>query len=203
LVASALGPPPAILRDTKLDKVYLKANRLVRVSRYTSGEPFFGKSGNNRFDAPGCAVAAPEYGACYMGTSLAVALSESLLHDAVPVNGKFQVAVSMVRSLNLLTFDGSALHLLDLTGARLKRLGGTADLVGTIDYGLTQQWAHAVYLNPAGFDGFLYMSRHYNVGRAAILFDHASAKIRFAGHAPLAGAHGFARAQRQFGIELS
>ncbi len=35
---------------------------------------------------------APEFRTCYFGMSLSVAIAETVLHDAVPVNGAFPVA---------------------------------------------------------------------------------------------------------------
>lgn len=202
--ASPLGPPPPpILFETALPIQHLHPARLVRVSAYTDGEPFFGVSGNNRFDAPGCKDGFPEYAACYLGTSLEVALAESILHDEVPVQGQFRLTAAHFQRRYALYFDGDPLHLLDLSGAQLKRLGGSAELTGTPDYAMPQQWARAVFSNPSRFDGFSFMSRHYNTGRAVALFDRARSKMALARYAPLVNAAGFARAQKKLGIAFT
>jgi len=197
-----LGPPAPELATEKFPKTYLAPDRLTRISAYTTGEPYFGKSGYNRFDAPGARAGTPEYGVCYLGTHLEVALAESILHDEEPVNGSFQLTRAQIDDRYALYFEGSPLHLLDLTGPLLKRLGGSADLAGAVNYALTQSWSRAVHDNPTRYDGFLYMSRHQNTRRAVALFDRAAAKIRLASCARLSGARGFRAALEHFNIVL-
>ncbi|MES2742106.1 MAG: RES family NAD+ phosphorylase [Pseudomonadota bacterium] len=149
----------------------------MRISQYPAGEPYFGASGANRFDAPGCLARAPEFRSCYFGFSLEVAVAESLLHDELPVDGEFRFSMAALELRHVHRFSGSMLRLLDLTGTMLKRLSGHADLAGTATYALTQQWSLAVFRNPLNLDGFVYMSRHLNTERAVILFDRAATKI--------------------------
>lgn len=179
----------------------VEANLSVRLSTHTTGEPYFGASGTNRFDAPGCRSGHPEYRACYFGHALDVAIAESLLHDAVATDGTFRIAGSRLQSNYVHRFEGDTLRLLELAGALLKRLDGHADLAGTADYPITQLWAHAVYQNPQKFDGFIYMSRHLNTGRAVVLFDRAASKLRaIAPPTRLCDFPGFAVAADAFGI---
>lgn len=197
-----LGPPPAQLATEKFSKKYVDPARLVRISSYLTGEPYFGQSGRNRFDAPGALAGRPEYGICYFGTDLELAMAESILHDEMPVNGVFQLTREHLENRYALYFGGAALHLLDLTGPLLKRLGGSADLAGTGDYASTQRWAHAIHRNPVGYDGFLYMSRHLNTRRAVALFDRAQHKIFLSSYAPLVSAAGFRKAMQRFAINF-
>ncbi|HEX8614458.1 MAG TPA: hypothetical protein VF800_24530 [Telluria sp.] len=88
----------------------------------------------------------------------------------------------------------------NLTGKHLKKLGGHADLAGTVDYAVTQQWSLAVFNNPGNFDGFIYMSRHLNTEIAVLLFDRAKPKVQLATVSSLMGTSGFAAAARMFGI---
>lgn len=197
-----LSPPPPILAtDNSLPVTRLLPRQLVRISQYPSGEPFFGASGSNRFDAPGCLTGAPEFRSCYLGFTLEVAIAETLLHDEIPVNGAFRFSVDALNKRYVHRFSGSALRMLDLTGATLKRLSGHADLAGTASYEITRQWSLAVFCNPQNFDGFMYMSRHLNTERAVILFDRAAHKL----HAKpnpmlLPDTSGFAAAVRAFNI---
>lgn len=202
MAVKPLGPPPPELALDAYPKIYFPPNRLVRISAYHAGEPYFGASGNNRFDAPLTAAGLRNFGVCYFGTHLEVAMAESILHDEEPVNGRFHIARSQVDDRFALYFSGRALHLLDLTGVLLKRLGGSAELAGTTDYGITQQWSRAVHRNPAGYDGFLYMSRHHNTRRAVALFDRAADKVRLDAYAKLSRADGFRLAVKRFGIAL-
>ena len=203
MAVEPLKLPSDALATDKFPKKYISPTRLVRISAYHTGEPYFGKSGNNRFDAPGAVTGTPEFGVCYLGTSLELAMAESILHDEIPVNGAFTITRAQIDGRFALYFGGKPLHLLDLTGPLLKRLGGNADLAGTTDYGLTQQWARAVHDNPAGYDGFLYMSRHLNTKRAVALFDRAKSKIQLESYSPLANATGFKAAVRRFGIQFT
>jgi hypothetical protein len=202
LVVNPLGSPPDELRNERFGKLYFPPERLVRVSTYHTGEPYFGASGRNRFDAPGAMSGAAEFSVCYLGSDLEVAIAESVLHDEVPVNGSFQLTCDHIDNHYALYFGGRALHLLNLTGPLLKRLGGSADLAGTSTYAITQQWSHAVYSNPSRYDGFVYMSRHLNSRRAVALFDRAADKLRLTSYSALGSAKGFRKAVKRFGIEL-
>lgn len=170
-------PPPGLATDDSLPVTRVLPRRLVRISQYPAGEPYFGASGSNRFDAPGCLAGAPEFRSCYFGFSLEVAVAESLLHDELPVDGEFRFSMAALELRHVHRFSGSMLRLLDLTGTTLKRLSGHADLAGTATYALTQQWSLAVFRNPLNFDGFVYMSRHLNTERAVVLFDRAATKV--------------------------
>jgi len=202
LPAIALPPPPAALSaDGSLPVTPLASRRLVRISMYPSGEPYFGASGANRFDAPGCLAGTPQFRSCYFGFSPDVAMAESLLHDEMPVDGEFRISRSALEQRYVHRFSGSMLRVLDLTGATLKRLSGHAGLSDTASYTVTQQWSLAVFSNPLNLDGFLYMSRHLNTGRAAILFDRAAGKVH-GKPAPLllSDTPGFASAAAAFNI---
>ncbi|NVM77446.1 hypothetical protein FHW83_003264 [Duganella sp. SG902] len=179
MTALTLGPPPtALATDDTLSVTTLAARHLYRISPHAANEPYFGSSGANRFDAPGCRNGAPEFRTCYFGLSLAVAIAESVLHDELPVDGVFHISQAALARRYVHRFTGRALRVLDLTGATLKRMAGHADLAGTASYPITQQWSLAVYQNPLRFDGFVYMSRHLNTERAVVLFDRAATRIR-------------------------
>lgn len=200
MATRTLPDPPSILSTERFPVTYLDPARLFRISSYASGEPYFGRSGANRFDAPGARAGAPEFGACYLGQTLAVAIAESLLHDAEPIEGRYVVAEDSLLSRYVWRFSGSNLKPLALHGPLLKRLGGTAELSGTGDYGLTQRWAGAVFANPANYDGFIYMSRHLNTGKAVVLFDRALARLIPGTPVRLVNAPGFGAAARALGI---
>lgn len=200
MAAKALAAPPAILStDTTLAVTLLDPGKLFRVSGFVAGEPHFGATGGNRFDAPGCLRGQPEYQSCYLGLALDVAIAESLLHDALPFDGAYPVAGSTLLNRYVHRFTGTQLRLPGLHGALLKRMAGHADLAGTTDYSLTQSWALAVFNNPFAFDGFVYMSRHLNTGKA-MLFDRAAARLTATRPRPLLYVKGFAAAARAFNI---
>lgn len=194
-------PPPGLTTDDSLPVSRVLPRRLVRISRYPTGEPYFAASGANRFDAPGYLTGAPEFRSCYFGFSSRVAIAESLLHDEIPVEGAFRFSFDALKQRYAHRFPGSTLRVLDLTGATLKRLSGHADLSATAFYTVTQQWSLAVFSNPLDFDGFMYMSRHLNTERAVVLFDRAAAKVQ-SKPPPLAlpDTPGFAAAAAAFNI---
>lgn len=193
---SLLLPAPDFLNfDHVVSRIDPSA--LLRISRYNINEPFFGASGANRFDAPG---KLPEFKASYLATLLAVALAETVLHDEIPVNGKFHMATSSLAGRYVIPFHGAKLKLANLTDAALKRMGAHAELSGTADYSITQQWALGVFQHKGNFDGFIYMSRHLNTQKAVLLFDRSKIKITMRGATELPHYPGFARAARRLGI---
>jgi hypothetical protein len=200
LVARQLQLPPLSVSTTALPVKSIAHDRLVRISNYGTGEPYFGRSGANRFDAPGCISGTPEFASCYFGLSLPLAIAETVLHDEEAVSGHYYLTPSDLKDRRVLKFKGSRLRCANLTGEHLKKLGGHADLAGTSDYAVTQQWSLAVFNNPGNFDGFVYMSRHLNTGMAVILFDRATPKIQLVAVSSLLGKTGFAAAARMFGI---
>lgn len=203
LVAKPLGEPAAVLSSRNFPATIISPAELCRISEYKTGQPYFGRSGKNRFDAPGCkSPGTPEFGVCYLGMTLEVAMAESVLHDEEPVHGQFLIARDQVDNNFALYFKGDDLRLLELTGPTLRQVGGNADLAGTTDYELTARWALAVFNNPAQYDGFVYMSRLLNTGRAVALFDRAGGKIKLDRYAALSTAAGFASAVHTLGIEL-
>jgi hypothetical protein len=188
-----LGAPRLPAKDLPL--ILLKPGKLIRISRYASGEPHFGRTGGNRFDDP-----LRRYGTCYFGESLMVALAETLLHDSVAVRGMFRVHPDSIASRHVLHFAGETLRLADLTGASLKRLGGHAGLSGTASYRLPQRWSQAVHAHPDAVDGIVYMSRHLNTERAIVLFDRAGQRLRMTAATRLPDYPGFARTAAVLGI---
>lgn len=197
MAANPLSAPPEVLRTEAFPAVNVPATTLIRISSFTTNEPFFGNSGNNRFDAP---HPDPRYRTSYVGTSLAVAVAETLLHDEAPVHGRYVLPLDALRNLHVLRFEGEVLLLLPLIGAQLKRLGGNADLAGSYDYSKTHAWSAAVYDNPAKYDGILYMSRHLNTEQAVVLFDRAASKISLSKHCTLIEDPGFPAVARDLGI---
>lgn len=155
-------------------------SRLFRISRHNSGEPYFGKSGLNRFDDPRNALPDNKrYGTSYFGFTLECAFAETVLHDRVALRGAFALPESELDRW-VVKFQGDLLQLANLTGTHLKRLGGEGALSTTMPYNLPQAWSLAVHSHPASVDGFVYMSRHQNDQQAVVLFDRAKAKLRAA-----------------------
>jgi hypothetical protein len=195
----ALAAPSADFATLTLTTVSKSASRLLRVSKYDSGEPHFGRSANNRFDDPD-PVAANRFGTCYLAFDAKTAIAETVLHDLMPEAGWFRVAEVELASRYLYRFEDSDLVLVDLTGVPLKRLGGEASISSEVPPKTPQLWAKAIHAHPANVDGILYMSRHLNTKKAVILFDRAASKITAKNYTPMLKARGMKRHLEDLGV---
>jgi hypothetical protein len=171
-----LAPPPRGLASLQIRTVQVSPAKLYRISRLNSGEPFFGRSGANRFDDPD-RIKSRRFGTCYLGFSLEVAIAETVLHDEMPVKGRFEVAAREIEDRYCVRFRGAPLTLVDLTGAALKALVGSSDISTTTPYDVPQRWSKALHRHPVCPDGILYMSRHVNTERAVVIFDRAAPNL--------------------------
>lgn len=176
-------PTPAELATLPIATVSIDPATWFRISQFKSGEPYFGRSAGHRFDDPH-PDPARRFGTCYIGASLEVAVTETLLHSDVagsavmPQRMRFPVSISAVASRHVVRFSGTRpLTLVDLTGRALKRLVGTSELTLTGHYLDPQRWSQALHGHPAAFDGLIYQSRHLNNQQAAVVFDRATRKL--------------------------
>ncbi len=144
---------------------------LVRISRYNTNEPYFGKSGGNRFDDPQAV-----YSTSYFGFTLPCAFAETVLHDEIAGPTGFKLTADQLDRY-VLTFQGELLNVAALYGPHLKNLGGNAAVSSMTPYDIPQQWSRAVHDHPAHVDGFLYMSNHLNDQKALVVFDRAKGKL--------------------------
>lgn len=172
---SLLAPPRGLHRRT-LETVEVEASSLLRVSRFGSGEPHFGRTRGNRFDDPE-RVPGRRYGTCYFGFELVTALAETVLHDELPRGGHYRVAATELSSRHVVHLSGDRLVLADLTGLALKTMVGDGSLSTVLDHSLPQKWSRQLHGHPAQVDGLLYVSRHLNDRHACVLFDRAVAKL--------------------------
>lgn len=199
-MASALTAPPApaAFAALPLSVRNVKVSRLVRISRFSSGEPFFGRAGANRFDDP-----SQVFGTCYLGFDLPTAFAETALHDEVAVSGRFAVVQSDLDSRHIVTFaTDTVLTLANLTGASLKTLGADGAISTVIPFDLPQRWSAAIHAHPAAVDGLYYVSRQLNDRRAVVVFDRASAKLQGVHYAPLASSRGLAHVRRLLHVDV-
>lgn len=114
---------------------------------------FFGRSGDNRYDAPN-----REYGIMYLAHLEAGAFVEAYLRNPRGAPVCVSAASLAQRHFTTIVF-ASPLRLVDLTGPGLARLGADARLT-TGDPALSQKWALAFWNHPDRPDGVLYRSRH-------------------------------------------
>lgn len=192
-----LQRPPADLSKLEVRVARVDVARLFRISRHAAGEPYFGRSGANRFDAPD-----RSYGTCYCGFDLQTAIAETVLHDLCPQSGVFEVAQSDLASRHLVRFTGGTLKLAALYGASAKRLAGDGSISTVLPYDIPQEWSAALHAHPDRFDGILYMSRHVNDRKAAVLFEMSKLKFTGSSATPLLRVRGLQRVQVGLGIRV-
>lgn len=197
MAAIALGLPPDEIGTLPLPVRHIEPSKLLRVSRFSAGEPFFGRNPDGRFSS-----ADGSYGSCYLGRTLKVAVAETILHDLVPQRGKFIVPASELTRY-VWYFSGPDLVLADMTGTHLKRLGAHGEISTTTDYDTTQAWAKALHCHPQNVDGLLYVSRHVNTDLAVVLFDRAARKLVTTKHESLIQHRSFKRTAAALGIQVA
>lgn len=193
----ALQEPPSDLHTLNVKATSVAVSRLYRISRHATGEPFFGRSVANRFDAPD-----RSYGTCYCGFDLQTAVAETVLHDLRPVSGVFEVAQSDLDARFLVRFTGGDLNMAVLYGAPAKALVGEGSISTVEPYDLPQQWSAALHGHPANFDGILYMSRQVNDQKAAVIFERAKKKFTGFDATPLTKNRGFGKVRAALGIQV-
>jgi hypothetical protein len=180
--------PAANFSDLQLRVEELAASDLIRISRRDTGEPFFGKTGGNRFDDPRRHLPPPKrFGACYCGETFDCAIAETLLHDApLDVDGEFTLPKEEFNRF-VIRFKDTAkpLRIANITGRFLKTLGGDNAISATMDYILTQAWSLAIFNHTAKVDGFRYVSRHINTDMAIVLFDRTKRRLHMESATPL------------------
>lgn len=165
--------PGAHIASATLQTRTIDPSKLVRISRYRTDEPYFGKSGGNRFDNP-----RKRFGTCYFGFSLECAFAETVLHDEIIDTdlGGFPLPRSELERY-VLSFTGMPLTVAVLNGASLKKLGGDGSISTTLPYAIPQAWSLEIHRHKNAVDGFIYTSRHLNDQDALVLFSRAKKKI--------------------------
>jgi hypothetical protein len=194
-----LKAPPKNFNRLPLDVVELDPAKLFRISKHDTGEPYFGRSGGNRFD-DNRYPKHRRFGACYFGLTLSVAFAETVLHDEMPEDGYFNMAEDELESRYVVQFAGAELHVADMTGRALRRLGADGSLSTEIPYQMPQRWSRAVHRHPAAVDGFIYMSRHLNNEKAVVLYDRAAVKLQALAYTALPDFPGALRAAMRLSI---
>jgi hypothetical protein len=198
-MSAPLRLPPSDLHEINLETVRVQVENLYRISKHSSGEPYFGRSSGNRFD-DNSRPPSKRFGTCYLGLSLRVAIAETVLHDLMPDGGHFVVPPDELESKKVVRFQGGTLKLAKLTGTSVKRIVGSSEISTTFPYDLPQAWAAALHTHPAKVDGLLYMSKQVNDEQAVVIFSRAKRKLKSASYTPLPHDPGFDAAIRALSI---
>ena len=160
--------PPADLAQRPLP-IWTTRGSWFRIHSLAHEPVFFGRTGDNRFDAP-----AGEYGVLYVGKDAYCAFIETFGH-ATGIN---VVTTAALAGRGLARIEvARPLRLVDLTGAGLSHLGADERLCTGDDYALSQRWSLALRQHPLGPDGLYYCSRHDPERLSAAIFDSAASAM--------------------------
>jgi hypothetical protein len=131
---------------------------------------FFGRTGNQRFDAPH----PRKYGVLYVGEEVDCAFIETLGHET----GKNVIAEAelLSRGLARVSLKGF-LRLVDLTAEGLAQIGADNHLC-TGPIAVSQRWSGALYRHPEQPDGICFRSRHNPELLCAAIFDRVAPRVR-------------------------
>lgn len=169
-----LGPHPDPPSDLAARTLPVRSTRRAwfRIHRLVFGPLFFGRSGDNRFDAP-----AGEFGVLYVGADAHCAFIETFGHaTGVRVVDRQELALRGLARV----IPQRPLRLVDLTSDGLARLGADARLTAGESYEPPHRWALAIHEHPKKPDGLLYTARHDPARICAALFDRAEPVLRVA-----------------------
>jgi hypothetical protein len=165
----SIGPLPLPRPDLQKQRLPLLACRatLFRIHRGDKGPAFWGKTGDNRFDAPG-----GQFGVLYAAADRHGAFIETcggLLNRTV--TSAFLAARGWARVIPV-----RDLNLVDLSGAGLARIGADERLCSG-EHDVAQQWALALWQHPANVDGIHYRARHDPSRTSVAIFDRAASAV--------------------------
>lgn len=157
--------------------VEVEASTLVRVTSHPGGEPYFGRKGRHRFDAPGLK---PAFGVTYCAPILPTAFAESVLH----VDRRFDTKRNCWVVSRAGVIDASWVVDLQRPHApRLQLFPLCGDLLTTMnignivsagrDYRTTREIAAVIHNDDATADCILYVSNRHNLRLAVALFERS------------------------------
>lgn len=136
----------------------------------------FGKSGDNRFDAPD-----GKFGVLYLGSDINAAFVETFLRQP----GETLISADDLRQrLRSEVSASRQLKLVRIMGDGLARIGATA-VVSSGPYSLSQAWSLALWNHPEKPDGLLYRARHDDDRLCAAIFDRVGNVLSSATHGSL------------------
>jgi hypothetical protein len=142
---------------------------------------YFGRALAYRFDAPD-----RSYGVCYLGTTLACCLLET-----IPLGRRRRTGTRFIQA-DVLHERYAAyatlrrdLRLAWLADAGLVRNGADLRVTGGDNYTLSRRWSQAIHEHLSRLDGILYPSRHENTLYSVALFERAQDVLDFTVWGPL------------------
>jgi len=164
-------PKPPVDFDSKRLPVIAYKNKFYRIFPISNSPVHFGKTGNNRFDAPH-----NEFGVMYVGCDAYCAFIET----AQLISGIDYPAVSFqwIAQKGICIFKTThELHLVNLTKSEEMIALGADARIWTADYTISQLWSFSFWKHPQHPDGIIYPARHDYLRKSIALYNRAKKKI--------------------------
>jgi hypothetical protein len=140
---------------------------LFRIHSTDRDPAFWGRTGNNGFDAP-----AGEFGVLYASQDQYEAFVESY-GDAL---GRIITTTSLAQRAWARVEPTRDLRLIDLSGSGLAKIGADERLCSG-EHDVAQQWSLALWRHPAAVDGIHYRARHDPSRMSVALFDRSNSAV--------------------------
>ncbi len=157
-----LLPPSAYVSNDPLP-VIAWHEALIRVHKAGKEPKFFGRTGENRFDAP-----AKQFGVLYAASDEYGAFIETFGDNL----GRTVTRTSLSERGFARIIFSRELRLVDLTGSGLAKVGADSRLFAG-EHGPAQEFSLACWTNPADVDGLIYRCRHDPSKSAVAIYDRA------------------------------
>ncbi len=141
----------------------------IRIHACGRAAVFFGRTGDNRFDAPDGA-----YGVLYAAQDVFCAFIETF---GDPLDVRLVSRADLAKRCLASISSTRRLRLVDLTGEGLRQIGADARLASG-DRALAQRWAQALWRHPLKPDGIAYRPRHDPSKEAVAIFDRAKPAVK-------------------------
>lgn len=164
-------PHPDPATDLATRPLPLKESRgpWIRIHACSREAAFFGRTGDNRFDAPD-----GSYGVLYAAEDALGAFVETF---GDPLDVRLVSRADLVKRCVARITATRRLRLVDLTAKGLRQIGADARLTSG-DRALGQRWALALCQHPSKPDGIAYRVRHDPSKEAVAIFDRAKTVVK-------------------------
>ena len=160
--------PPADLSSRSLP-LKESSGPWTRVHARNRQALFFGRTGDNRFDAPD-----GSYGVLYAAEDTLGAFVETF---GDPLDIRLVSRADLAKRCLARITSTRRLRLVDLTAKGLRQIGADARLTSG-DRTLAQRWALALWHHPSKPDGIAYRVRHDPSKEAVAIFDRAKTLVK-------------------------
>jgi len=160
--------PPAGLSSRSLP-LKQSSGPWIRIHACSREAAFFGRTGDNRFDAPD-----GSYGVLYAAEDTLGAFVETF---GDPLDIRLVSRADLAKRCQARVTVARGLRLVDLTAKGLRQIGADARLASG-DRAMAQRWGLALWQHPSKPDGIAYRVRHDPSKEAVAIFDRAKTLVK-------------------------